>query len=53
MPPEEKLSKAFELSELSKNLFIHGLRKQNPELSDKDFHDLLLRRLKLCHNRNY
>ncbi len=53
MTPEQRLAKAFELSEFSKSLFIHGLRQQNPELSDAEFHELLLNRLALCHNRNY
>jgi hypothetical protein len=34
-------------------LFVQGLRKRFPDLSDEAFHKLLLARLKKCHNRNY
>ena len=53
MTPEQRLAKAFELSELTKRLFREGLRKQFPELSEEDFHRLYLKRLAKCHNRNY
>jgi 23S rRNA A2030 N6-methylase RlmJ len=53
MTPEQRLAKAFELSELTKRLFREGMRKQFPELSEEDFHQLYLERLAKCHNRNY
>ncbi|MBM4054802.1 MAG: hypothetical protein FJ264_09060 [Planctomycetes bacterium] len=53
MSPEKRLLNAFELSLFSKQLFIHGLRKRFPNLSDKDFQRELLKRLDKCHNRNY
>lgn len=53
MSPEQRLLKAFELSEFSKELFIHGLHKRFPHLSDEEFNRLLLERLDKCHNRNY
>ena len=53
MTPQQRLAKAFELSELTKRLFKEGLRKQFPELSEEDFHRLYLKRLAKCHNRNY
>jgi hypothetical protein len=53
MTPEQRLLKAFELSEFSKALFVEGLRKRHPELSEEDFHSLLLERLAKCHNQNY
>ncbi len=53
MTSEQRLRKAFELSEFSVQLFRQGLRKVNPHLSDEDFHALFLRRLEKCHNRNY
>jgi len=53
MSPEQRLMKAFELTEFAKDLFIHGLRKRHPELSPREFHALLLARLDKCHNRNY
>ncbi len=53
MTPEERLLKAFELSEFGKKLFIHGLRKRFPDLSEDEFRKILLERLDKCHNRNY
>jgi hypothetical protein len=53
MSPEHRLLKAFELSEFTKQLFIHGLRKRFPDLSEEEFRKLLLERLDKCHNRNY
>jgi len=53
MTPAQRLAKAFELSEFSKQLFIDGLRKQFPDLPDQEFHRFLLDRLTKCHNRNY
>ncbi|MCK6629214.1 MAG: hypothetical protein L6R45_29065 [Anaerolineae bacterium] len=53
MTPEQRLAKAFELSEFSRQLFIHGLRRRFPDLSEAEFKELLLRRLEKCHNRNY
>ncbi|MCF6149043.1 MAG: hypothetical protein E3K37_10320 [Candidatus Kuenenia sp.] len=53
MSPEKRLLKAFELSQFSKQLFIYGLRKRFPYLSDKDFQKELVKRLDKCHNRNY
>ena len=53
MTPAQKLAKVFELSAFSKQLFLHGLRRRFPHLSDADFHRLALERLAKCHNRNY
>lgn len=53
MPPEKRLLKAFELSEFSRELFRNGLRKRFPNLAEKEFHQLYLKRLGKCHNRNY
>ena len=53
MTPEQRLRKAFELSEFAKQLFIHGLRKRFPDLPEAEFKKLLLERLEKCHNRNY
>jgi hypothetical protein len=53
MSPEERLLKSFELSEFSKQLFIHGLRRRFPDLGEEEFHALLLSRLDKCHNRNW
>jgi hypothetical protein len=53
MTPEQRLNKAFELSEFSKALFWAGLRQRNPELNEEELHKLMLERLGKCHNRNY
>lgn len=53
MTPEQRLMKAFELTEFSKQLFIYGLRKRYPDVSEEEFHKILLKRLDKCHNRNY
>lgn len=53
MSPEKKLLKAFELSEFTRQLFIHGLHKRFPHLKGEEFRKVLLERLDKCHNRNY
>ncbi|MGH7140495.1 MAG: hypothetical protein ACREHD_32575 [Pirellulales bacterium] len=53
MTPEQRLAKAFELSEMSKQLFRQGLRERFPDLDDAAFHRLFLDRLAKCHNQNY
>ncbi|RJQ26919.1 MAG: hypothetical protein C4589_09130 [Peptococcaceae bacterium] len=53
MSPEKRLLKAFELSEFTRRLFIHGLRKRCPNLGDEEFKKICLERLAKCHNRNY
>lgn len=53
MTPEQRLAKAFELSEMTKQLFRQGLRQRFPELDEEAFHRLYLDRLAKCHNQNY
>jgi hypothetical protein len=53
MSPEKRLLRAFELSEFTRQVFAHGLRKRFPDLSDDEFRKLLLERLDKCHNRNW
>jgi hypothetical protein len=53
MTPEQRLAKAFELSEMTKQLFRQGLRERFPDLDDEAFHRLFLDRLAKCHNQNY
>lgn len=53
LTPEQRLTKAFELSEFTKQLFIHGLRQRFSTLSNQEFTQLVLQRLAKCHNRNY
>jgi len=53
MTPEQRLLKAFELTEFSRDLFKRGLRRRFPDLSEDELHRLYLQRLEKCHNRNY
>lgn len=53
MSPQERLSKAFELSEMTKSLFRQGLRERFPDLPEDQFHALFLERLAKCHNSSY
>ena len=53
MSGEQRLLKAFELSEFANQLFVQGLRNAFPHLCEEDFRKLLLERLAKCHNRNY
>lgn len=53
MSPEARLLKAFELSEFSRQLFLQGLRRRHPAMSEAEIHRLYLERLDKCHNRNY
>jgi hypothetical protein len=53
MTPEQRLLKAFELSDFAKQLFVEGLHKRFPGLSQSEFSQLLRSRLEKCHNRNY
>ena len=53
MTPEQRIAKAFELSEMTRTLFRQGLRERFPNLPEAQFHALYLERLALCHNRNY
>ncbi len=53
MSPQKRLLKAFELSDFSKKLFIHGLKNRFPDLSDEELKKLLIERIDKCHNRNY
>lgn len=53
MSPEARLLKAFELSQFSRELFLHGLRRRFRDLSDDEIRRIYLERLDKCHNRNY
>ena len=53
MTPEQRLLKAFALSEFAKELFLAGLRRRFPDLSDERIRKIYLERIDKCHNRNY
>jgi hypothetical protein len=51
LTPEQRLLKAFELTDLSRALFRDGLRQRFPEASEDELQRIYLERLDLCHNR--
>ncbi len=53
MTPEQRLCKAFELSQMAKDLFLSGLARRFPHLPDAERKRIYLERLAKCHNRNY
>ncbi|HID77716.1 MAG TPA: hypothetical protein EYP56_17185 [Planctomycetaceae bacterium] len=53
MSPEQRLRKAFELSEFAQALFLQGLGHRFPDATDEQLHRIYLDRLARCHNRNY
>lgn len=53
MSPEMRLLKSFELSQFSRDLFVQGLYRRFPNLSDDAIKKIYLERLNKCHNRNY
>lgn len=53
MTPEQRLAKAFDLSEMTRALFREGLKALHPDLSEAELHNLYLKRLAKCYNRNY
>jgi len=53
MSPDERLRKAFELSAMSRELFLTGLRQRFPDKDESEIRRIALERLELCHNRNY
>lgn len=53
MTPAQRLEKAFELSAMSKQLFLQGLKKRFPNYTEQELKALYLKRISLCYNRNY
>jgi hypothetical protein len=53
MTPGERLEKAFELTEFSRQLMKDGIRKRHPDATPEQIHQFYLARLAKCHNRNY
>lgn len=51
MSGEDRLRKALELSALTRELFLTGLRRRHPELSERELHQLYLRRLRKSWDR--
>ena len=53
MKPQARLQKAFELSDLTKSLFITGLRMRYPDYSEEDIKDLYIEKIYKCHSSDY
>ena len=53
LSPEARLRKAIELSELTRELFIQGLRRRFPDKTDAELEELARRRLDRCRNQTY
>jgi hypothetical protein len=53
MSPENRLRKCFELNELTKQLFLIGLKNRFPDFSEKEIKEIYLKRIDKCHNLNY
>lgn len=51
MTPEERLRKAFELSDYTRALFRQGLRRRHPDLPEAEFEALYRARLAKAQNR--
>ena len=51
LTPEQRLLKAFELTELSRELFRAGLRRRFPEADEAELQRIYLERMAKCHNR--
>lgn len=53
MTPAQRIQKAFELTEFSRQLFAAGLRQRHPDASEDELRKMAAARLAKCHNRNY
>lgn len=53
MTPENRLRKCFELNELTKQLFLTGLKNRFPDFPEKEIKEIYLKRIDKCRNLNY
>jgi len=53
MSPQDRLRKAFELTETARKLFRMGLRRRFPEKSESEIQEIYVKRLLECHNSDY
>jgi hypothetical protein len=51
LPPEARLRKAFELTTMTRDLLVHGLKRRFPEKSEDEIRALARTRIDKCHNR--
>jgi hypothetical protein len=52
MTPTQRLMKAFELSEMTKQLFQEGLRQRFPDKTAAELHTIYLERMCRFHNKS-
>jgi hypothetical protein len=52
MTPEQRLAKAFELSDMTHEALRAGLRERFPDASEADLQAIYLERLERCRRRN-
>lgn len=50
MSPEARLRKALELSDMTRELFRHGLRRRFPEKSETELREIEMRSLERWHS---
>jgi hypothetical protein len=53
MTPAQRLSKALELTELGRRLFVDGLRRRHRGLPESEIRRIYLEHMAKCHNRTY
>lgn len=53
MTPEQRLLKAFGLTEFANELFRAGLRRRFPNATAEELEAIFRKRLEKCHNRNW
>lgn len=51
MSPDARVRKAFELSDMTRTLLVHGLRKRFPEKTESEIRELAHQRLEKCRSR--
>lgn len=52
MSPEQRLAKAFELSEMSREALMVGIIRRYPHLSEAQRAELFVERIERCRSRN-
>jgi len=52
MTGEERVRIAFELFEMAKNIMIEGIKAQNPDFTQEEIQQEVVRRMMLCHRMN-
>ena len=53
MTPEQRLAKAFELTQMSRELLTAGLRVRFPGLPENELEALVRKRVDKCRNQNW